>query len=66
VIDVKQIELKVIITEEDNLWRLQATVPNNDNAFMGITGKTRKELLDNFAKSLDNDNIRYWYLMKEI
>jgi hypothetical protein len=63
---MKRVELQLIITEDNGKWYLKAQVPETSNTTLFVSGDSKAEILDWFARSMKEDNIKYWYLMSEI
>lgn len=60
---MKQLKLNIVISEDNGKWGLLAYVPGQDGSTMYLSAESRSELLKTLCESLDDDNIRYWYLM---
>ena len=64
--NMKKIELKLVITEDNGMWHIKTFNPNDSSTFLSVSCTSRNEMLQRFADSLKADNIRYWHMMKEI
>ena len=58
-----RLDLNFSIYEKDDKWCIDTCVPNMNGTVMHLTAKDRDSVLDSFANTMKDNNIRYWYLM---
>jgi hypothetical protein len=65
---MKQLELTVTITKDNNYYELIAT-PLGDNSAKLTTyckGNTEAEVINMFLNRMTDFNVRYWFILKDI